>query len=120
MRISDAAAASGLSVPTIRYYEEIGLCPGIHRSRDGNRRFSVENVDWLTLLSALRDTGMPIKKLKRFADLYRQGDHAILERKHLLQEHQKALDLQRIQLERCKQLVAKKLSIYDDMLGRKS
>ena len=120
MKISDVAAECGLSIHTIRYYEEIGICPTISRGADGNRYFSAENLDWLTLLAALRDTGMPIEKMKRFAALYKQGDDAVLERKQLLQEHQTALDIQQAQLDRCKTLVLKKLAIYDDMLGRKT
>lgn len=120
MKISEVAAECGLSIHTIRYYEEIGICPTVNRGADGNRCFSAENLDWLTLLSALRETGMPIEKMKRFATLYKQGDGAVLERKQLLQEHQTALDVQQLQLDRCKKLVAKKLSIYDEMLGRKS
>ena len=120
MKISNVAAECGLSIHTIRYYEEIGICPAINRGADGNRCFSAENLDWLTLLAALRDTGMPIEKMKRFAALYKQGDDAVLERKQLLQEHQTALDIQQTQLDRCKTLVLKKLSIYDDMLGRKT
>lgn len=120
MKISTVAAECGLSIHTIRYYEEIGICPAIDRGADGNRCFSLENIDWLTLLAALRDTGMPIEKMKRFAALYKQGGSAVLERKQLLQEHQSALDVQQKQLDRCKALVAKKLSIYDNMLGRQS
>lgn len=119
MKISDVATTCGLSIHTIRYYEKVGICPKIYRGADGNRSFSPENLEWLTLLAALRDTGMPIEKMKRFAALYKQGDDAVLERKQLLQEHQTALDIQQKQLDQCKVLVSKKLSIYDDMLGRK-
>jgi len=90
MKISHVATKCGLSIHTIRYYEEIGICPQISRGADGNRCFSAENLDWLTLLAALRDTGMPIEKMKR------------------------------LKLDKCKLLVERKLSIYDDMLGRKS
>jgi len=101
MKISTVATKCGLSIHTIRYYEEIGICPQISRGAD-------------------RDTGMPIEKMKRFAALYKQGNSAVLERKQLLQEHQTALDVQQSQLDKCKLLVERKLSIYDDMLGRKS
>jgi len=64
MKISDVAATCGLSIHTIRYYEKIGICPQICRGFDGNRRFSPENLEWLTLLAALRDTGMPIRSMQ--------------------------------------------------------
>lgn len=74
MRISEAASRSGLSIDTIRFYEKSGLLPSIGRGADGRRWFSSENVEWLVLLSSLRDTGMPMKTMQHFAELYRKGD----------------------------------------------
>jgi DNA-binding transcriptional MerR regulator len=50
IRIAEAAHRSGLSVDTIRYYEKSGILPEIHRGSDRQRRFSAENIEWLTLL----------------------------------------------------------------------
>ena len=77
MRISEASALSGLSADTIRYYEKSGLVPAINRGADGLRRFSAENVEWLTLLFWLRKTGMPMKEMQCFAELYRLGEATI-------------------------------------------
>jgi len=94
LTISAAAELSGLSVDTLRYYEKEGLTlhrPG--RSSSGQRRYSEENVKWLATLVMLRKTGMPIRDIKRFVELYRidgsEADRlAILEahRVHVLQE----------------------------------
>lgn len=59
MQISQAASLSGLSVHTIRFYEKSNLIRSITRGADGNRYFSAENINWLILLSSLRETGMP-------------------------------------------------------------
>jgi DNA-binding transcriptional MerR regulator len=70
--ISAAAELSGLSVDTLRYYEKEGLT--LHRperSASGQRRYTQENVAWLGTLVMLRKTGMPIRDIKRFVDLYR-------------------------------------------------
>lgn len=94
LTISAAAEASGLSVDTLRYYEKEGLT--LHRpsrSSSGQRRYTEENVRWLGTLVMLRKTGMPIRDIKRFVELYRvdgsEADRlAILEahRVHVLQE----------------------------------
>lgn len=94
MTISAAAEASGLSVDTLRYYEKEGLTlhrPG--RSSSGQRRYTQENVAWLGTLVMLRRTGMPIRDIKKFVELYRvEGSEAdrlaILEahREHVLEE----------------------------------
>jgi len=92
--ISAAAEQSGLTVDTLRYYEKEGLSlrrPG--RSASGQRRYTEEDVRWLGTLVMLRRTGMPIRDIRRFVDLYRtEGSEAqrlaILEahREHVLEE----------------------------------
>ena len=115
MRIAEAAARSGLSVDTIRYYEKAGIVPGISRGPDRQRRFSQENIDWLTLLYWLRETGMPMKTMHRFASLYQAGDSTISERKRVLLAHAEHLKKRRSDLDRCEQLLAHKLALYKDI-----
>ncbi|WP_424974997.1 MerR family transcriptional regulator [Dinoroseobacter sp. S124A] len=69
MKIAEASAACGLSADTIRFYERSGMLPEIHRGGDGHRRFAPRDVEWLTLLYWLRETGMPLKQMKRFTAL---------------------------------------------------
>lgn len=115
MRIAEAAARSGLSIDTIRYYEKSGLVPKVGRGGDGQRRFSPENVDWLTLLYWLRETGMPMKTMQRFAELYRAGDHTLAERKEILLAHAEHLKKRRADLDRCEEVLAHKLAIYKEL-----
>jgi DNA-binding transcriptional MerR regulator len=94
LTISGAAELSGLSVDTLRYYEKEGL--SLHRperSASGQRRYTEDDVRWLGTLVMLRRTGMPIRDIRRFVDLYRiEGSEpqrlAILEahREHVLEE----------------------------------
>ncbi len=115
MRISEAASRSGLSIDTIRYYEKSGLVPAINRGSDGVRQFSLENVEWLTLLASLRETGMPMKKMQHFAGLYKRGDETISEREQVLLEHSSHLEDRRKALERCSDLLKYKLSRYAEI-----
>ncbi|MEM7428974.1 MAG: MerR family transcriptional regulator [Pseudomonadota bacterium] len=117
MRISEAAARSGLSIDTIRYYERTGLAPPAGRGADGQRRFSSENVEWLTLLASLRETRMPMKQMRRFAWLYQQGHASVAERKRMLLEHADHLERQRAALDRCAELLRYKLAKYDEIMG---
>ena len=94
LTISGAAELSGLSVDTLRYYEKEGL--SLHRperSASGQRRYTEDDVRWLGTLVMLRRTGMPIRDIRRFVDLYRiDGSEpqrlAILEahREHVLEQ----------------------------------
>ena len=115
MRIAEAADRSGLSIDTIRYYEKSGLLPEIERGPDGQRRFSAENIEWLTLLCSLRETGMPMKTMHRFAALYRSGDRTIPERKEILLAHSEHLKKRRADLDRCEEILTRKLALYGDL-----
>jgi DNA-binding transcriptional MerR regulator len=94
LTISAAAQMIGLSIDTLRYYEKEGLT--LHRperSSSGQRRYTGQDVRWLGTLVMLRKTGMPIRDIKAFVDLYRvdgsEGDRlAILEahRLHVLEQ----------------------------------
>ncbi len=117
MRISEASSRSGLSIDTIRYYERTGLLPPIARGIDGKRRFSAENVEWLILLASLRETKMPMEKMRRFARLYQDGDGSVPLRKQMLLEHAGHLANERAVLQRCSELLSYKLARYDEIMG---
>ncbi|NRQ48629.1 MerR family transcriptional regulator [Aeromicrobium stalagmiti] len=87
LTISAAAQMSGLSVDTLRYYEKEGLTlhrPG--RSSSGQRRYTEQNVKWLGTLVMLRRTGMPIRDIKKFVELYRR-DGTEADRLAILEAH---------------------------------
>lgn len=117
MRIAEAAARCGLSIDTIRYYEKSMLLPAIERGSDGKRRFSNENVEWLTLLSSLRDTGMTMERMRYFARLYQDGANTLAERQRILLEHSIYLEKQRFTLDKCAKLLSYKLKRYEELLG---
>ena len=84
---SQAAEQSGFSLDTLRYYERIGLLDDIGRAPSGHRRFREEDLEWLGVLRCLRDTGMPIAQMRRYAELARAGEPTMAERLALLIEH---------------------------------
>lgn len=112
MRIAEASTVCGLSTDTIRYYEKSGMIPEIARGPDGHRRYTKENVNWLTVLFWLRETGMPMKVMQRYAFLVHSGEHTIPERKDILYAHGETLKKRRSDLDRCEELLAYKLAAY--------
>lgn len=113
MKITEAARASGLSSDTIRYYEASGMLPEIRRSPDGHRIFGAREVDWLTLLYWLRETGMPLKQMKRFTMLAKAGNATVAERRGILLAHREELDRRRAQLVKCEDVLALKIASYE-------
>lgn len=112
MKIAEAAQVCGLSAHTIRYYEKSGMLPEIDRGEDGHRRFTQSNVEWLTLLYWLRETGMPMKQMHRFTQLAKFGDSGINERRKILSDHAQSLKEKRAILEKCESVLAIKIASY--------
>ena len=105
----EVADRTGFTLDTLRYYEKIGLLVRIARSSGGQRVFSEDDVAWLGVLRCLRDTGMPIAHMLRYAKLARSGDQTIAERLSLLEEHDRAVE------ERIAQLRATQIHIRQKM-----
>jgi MerR family transcriptional regulator, aldehyde-responsive regulator len=116
MKISEVAELTGLSVSTIRFYEKSGLCPFVERGADGKRRFSKTDADWLELLASLRATGMPMSKMRTFADLYASGDVTVPKRRAALLAHRQSLEARQAELERCRTILDLKLQKYDEIM----
>ncbi len=115
MRISEAFEKNGLSIATIQYYEKSGLIPKIRRGSDGQRRFSLENIDWLTLLFWLRETGMPMRVMHEFATHYKTGSSTMGKRKEILLNHSKYLKKRKEDLDHCEKILAYKIALYKDL-----
>lgn len=110
--ISECADRSGFSPDTLRYYEKVGLIGPISRTATGQRRFAQADLEWLGTLKCLRDTGMPIEQMCRFAELVRDGDHTIADRIVLLEEHRKAVDARIADFEAKRDYITGKIDYY--------
>ncbi|OKJ01641.1 MerR family transcriptional regulator [Streptomyces sp. CB01249] len=117
--IGEVSARTGLGVHALRFYEREGLLVGpVHRTSGGRRRYSALDVDWLLICVKLRESGMPLAELKRFADLVRQGPGNEAERLHLLDTHRQRVDAQIAALEECRSVITWKVGVYADHLAR--
>ena len=87
MSVGEAAREAGVSVDTLRYYERENLLR-TQRSSSGHRRYTAGDLDWIHVLTCLRDTGMPIRRMREFAALVGEDDDATIgARIDLLAEH---------------------------------
>jgi DNA-binding transcriptional MerR regulator len=117
--IQDAAAETGVSRDTLRYYERIGILPGISRSKSGHRRFTDDDMGWIKLVQCLRATGMPIEDLHAYAELVQQGDATAPERLRLLEAHRHRIQEDMGELATALELVERKIAGYDQLLARR-
>jgi DNA-binding transcriptional MerR regulator len=74
LTIGEVAGRTGLMRHTLRYYERDGLMLGVDRGGSGHRRHSELDLGWIELITKLRATGMPIREVRRYAELVRAGD----------------------------------------------
>jgi DNA-binding transcriptional MerR regulator len=110
--IGEAAEKCGLSQHTLRWYERIGLLAPVERGPDGRRRFSDADLDWLSLLTKLRATGMPVRDMHRYAELVRSGaGHH--ERVELLRRHRDQVRQDLAAQRECLKLLDAKITYYD-------
>ena len=93
--ISQVAKIMGVTPSTLRYYDQEGLLPHIKRV-NGMRVFEDEDFRWLRVLNCLKNTKMPIKKIRKYVELAQKGDETLQERYQLIQE-QKEYILSQIQ-----------------------
>lgn len=119
LSIGDVAEQTSLSVHALRFYEREGLLVGpVRRTTGGRRQYAPLDVEWLLICVKLRESGMPLADLKRFAELVRQGPGNEADRLDLLDTHRQRVDAQIQALEECRSVIAWKVDVYADHLKR--
>jgi DNA-binding transcriptional MerR regulator len=87
--VKQVAEQYNVSTHTIRFYDDQGLLPGVTRDEHGTRLFTKENLDWMSLILCLRNTGMPIVDIKHYINLCLEGDNTVLERHGIIMKQKK-------------------------------
>ena len=88
LTIQDAARRTGLSEPTLRYYEEVGLIGPIARDPSSrHRRYREEQVDALQALACLRAMGVGIEEMRTYQANRELGHAKAGDQRDLLLRH---------------------------------
>ncbi|MBB6182169.1 MerR family transcriptional regulator [Pseudorhizobium flavum] len=69
LTIGDLSKTTGVKVPTIRYYEQMGLLSHSERSQGNQRRYSKVERDRLSFIKHARDLGLTIEAIRELIDL---------------------------------------------------
>jgi DNA-binding transcriptional MerR regulator len=119
LSIGEVARRTGLSVHALRFYEREGLllAQQVARGTGGHRRYTPQDVYWLRICIKLRRSGMPLAKIRRFAELVREGPGNEQQRLELLREHQRHVENQLAELEDCLQIINRKVGVYEQHLA---
>jgi DNA-binding transcriptional MerR regulator len=118
LTIAEAAAATGLTPHTLRYYERDGLLlDAVERASSGHRRYTERDLGWIHLLTRLRATGMPIREIREYAELVRQGEGTEPQRMALLRAHRDAVRAQLAEVTEHLAAIEMKIDVYAGRLG---
>lgn len=93
MNMREFSGVVGLSSYTLRYYEKIGLLKHIQRNSSGHRVYSNKDIDWVNFIKRLKETGMPLEEIQKYALLRDLGAQTAPDRQELLEIHRKNLEM---------------------------
>jgi len=113
LSIAEAARRTGVSVHTLRYYERAGLVvTPVDRTHSGRRRYQDEDLKWISICTKLRATGMPIKAIRRYAQLVSAGPGNEQERLALLEAHRADVTAKLAEVQESLKLIDHKIDVY--------
>ncbi len=91
--IQETARRTGLSEPTLRYYEQIALIGPIERDqRQGHRRYGSADLELLEILACLRAVGVGIEDMRTYQANRTRGRAAAGDQRDLLLRHAERIE----------------------------
>ena len=118
LSIAEAARRTGVSAHTLRYYERAGLViTQVDRTNGGRRRYRQADLDWIKMCTKLRATGMPIKTIRRYAQLVSAGRGNEQERLALMEAHRASVAAKLAEIQENLKLIDHKIDVYRGRLA---
>ncbi|PPK97887.1 DNA-binding transcriptional MerR regulator [Kineococcus xinjiangensis] len=115
--VAEAAQLCGLTAHTLRYYERDGLLVApVRRTASGHRSYTAADLRWITMVTRLRATGMPIREIRTYAELCRRGGHEE-ERLAILHAHRERVRAQLAEVQGHLGAIDRKIDLYEQHLA---
>ena len=73
LSIAEVRSHAGVSARTLRYYEEMGLLPGVRRRAGGRRVYGADELERLRFISRLKALGLSLVEIKELNAVYAIG-----------------------------------------------
>lgn len=90
MKIGEFSKRTGLPVSTLHFYERKGLIAP-KRNASGHRDYDEADLTWIAFIERLKETGMPLAQIGRYADLRAKGGSTLEERMAMLIDHRESI-----------------------------
>lgn len=88
LTVGQLADLSGVSVRTLRYYDEIGLLTPEHRSGAGYRIYTREDADRLARILVFRECGVPLNQIAAVLSADHNQQIAVIDRQLSVLDHE--------------------------------
>jgi len=116
--IAEAARRTGVSAHTLRYYERVGLVvTPVDRTSGGRRRYQELDLKWILICTKLRATGMPIRGIRRYAELVVAGPGNEQERLALLAAHRAEVLAKMAEVQENLKAIDHKIEVYQGSIA---
>ncbi len=104
LSIGQMSFATGVKIPTIRYYEQMGLIKAPLRSSGNQRRYSKDELDRLSFIKHARDLGLSIEAISELVELSAHPEQPcknadLIAREHLKSVKEKIKKLKKLEKE---------------------
>ena len=116
--IGQLSHMTDVKIPTIRYYEQIGLLDQPVRTDSNQRRYAKEDIMRLAFIKHARDLGMPVEAIRDLIKLSNHPDKLCADADQIAKEHLSVVRAQIAKLKRLeKELARIASSCKSDKIG---
>ena len=103
--ISEVAKKMEMTIPTLRYYDNLGLFPNLKKNKSGNRIFSEEDIEVVRIIKYLKKSGMQLTEIKEFIEWCKEGDSTLDKRLNLFKSQKEKVIRQMSELQETLDLI---------------
>jgi DNA-binding transcriptional MerR regulator len=97
--IKEVSKITGLSASALRYYDKEGLLPALEKKGSGYRVFHELDLETIRVIECFKKSGMEIKDIKQYMDLFLKGDYTLQERYEMLLAQRRILERKRAEID---------------------
>lgn len=114
--IKEVSEMMNLSIPTLRYYDKMGLLPGLERKESGYRVFSDGDIEMLKIIDSFKKAGFQIKDIQNYLALAFKGESTLEERYQIFLRQEKVLEEKIAELQGALEVTRRKITYYEAAL----
>ncbi|MBO9129372.1 MerR family transcriptional regulator [Bacillus sp. 165] len=115
--IGEVAKLLGVSTHTLRYYEKENIITA-DRNESGDRVYNESHLTWLRFVMKLKETQMPVAQIRKYAQLYTEGEHTTQARLELLEHHKSSIQNQIKTLAATEKMLENKIAVYKEWIHK--